>query len=182
MYGEEIASGAKHADNLSPVIFGGFTLVRSINPLDVVTLPSLNELFVVITHPYIELKTKDARLIINNEIELEKAVVQWGNLAGFVASLYSKNYELLSKSIKDVIIEPQRIKLIPNYKEIVDSASKYALGSGISGAGPSIFSICKGKKNAELVLKRIKEITDKKNTTYSLFLSRINTSGIKIIN
>ena len=182
MYGEEIASGAKHADNLSPVIFGGFTLVRSINPLDIVTLPSLNELFVVITHPYIELKTKDARLIINKEIELEKAVVQWGNLAGFVASLYSKNYELLSKTIKDVIIEPQRIKLIPNYKEIVDSASKYALGSGISGAGPSIFSICKGKKNAELVLKRIKEITDKKNTTYSLFLSPINTSGIEIIN
>ena len=51
MYGEEIASGSKHADNLSPVIFGGFTLVRSLNPLDIITLPSLNELFVVITHP-----------------------------------------------------------------------------------------------------------------------------------
>jgi homoserine kinase len=130
----------------------------------------------------IELKTKDARLLINKEIELEKAIVQWGNLAGFVASLYSKNYELLSKTIQDVIIEPQRIKLIPNYKEIVDSVSKYALGSGISGAGPSIFSICKGKKNAELVLKRIKEITVKKNTRYNLFLSSINTTGIKIIN
>ena len=88
----------------------------------------------------------------------------------------------MSKTIQDVIIEPQRIKLIPNYKEIVDSASKYALGSGIPGAGPSIFSICKGKKNAELVLKRIKEITVKKNTRYNLFMSRINTSGIKIIN
>ena len=182
MYGEEIASGTKHADNLSPVIFGGFTLVRSIKPLDIVTLPSLEELFVVITHPLIELKTKDARLLINKSIKLDKAIQQWANLAGFIASLYSKNYKLLSKTIKDVIIEPQRKNLIPNYKEIIEIAQKFALGSGISGAGPSIFSICKGKKNAELVLKRIKKITDKKNIRYNLILSSINTGGITIIN
>ena len=182
MYGEEIASGSKHADNLSPVIYGGFTLVRSLNPLDIITLPSLEKLHVVITHPLIELKTKDARLLINQDIKLEKAIVQWANLAGFIASLYSKNYELLTKTIKDVIIEPQRIKLIPNYKEIVDGASKYALGSGISGAGPSIFSICNGVKNASLTLEAIKKITDKKNINYNLILSKINTHGIKIMN
>ena len=113
---------------------------------------------------------------------MEKAIVQWGNLAGFIASLYSKNYELLSKTIKDVIIEPQRIKLIPNYKEIVDGASKYALGSGISGAGPSIFSICKGKKNAELTLEQLKKLLIKKVLEYNLILSKINTDGIKIMN
>ena len=182
MYGEEIASGAKHADNLSPVIFGGFTLVRSLKPLDIIPLPSLQELYVIITHPLIELKTKDARLIIDKKINLEKAIQQWGNLAGFIASLYTKNYELLSKTIEDVIIEPQRLKLIPNYREIVDSVSKYTLGSGISGAGPSIFSICKGKNNSELVLDKIREITDKKSIEYNLILSKINTEGIKIIN
>ena len=182
MLGEEIASGSKHADNLSPVIFGGFTLVRSLKPLDIITLPSLEELHVVISHPLIELKTKDARLIINKKINLEKAVMQWANLGGFVASLYTKNYDLLSKTIEDVIIEPQRLKLIPNFKDIVVAASKYALGSGISGAGPSIFSICKGKKNAELTLNTIRQITDKKSIEYNLILSKINTEGIKIIN
>ena len=182
MYGEEIASGAKHADNLSPVIFGGFTLVRSLKPLDIIPLPSLKELYVIITHPLIELKTKDARLIIDKKINLEKAIQQWGNLAGFIASLYTKNYELLSKTIEDVIIEPQRLKLIPNYREIVDSVSKYTLGSGISGAGPSIFSICKGKQNSEIVLDKIREITNKKSVEYNLILSNINTEGIKIIN
>ena len=182
MYGEEIASGAKHADNLSPVIFGGFTLVRSLKPLDIIPLPSLQELYVIITHPLIELKTKDARLIIDKKINLEKAIQQWGNLAGFIASLYTKNYELMSKTIEDVIIEPQRLKLIPNYREIVDSVSKYTLGSGISGAGPSIFSICKGKQNSEIVLDKIREITGKKSVKYNLILSNINTEGIKIIN
>ena len=89
---------------------------------------------------------------------------------------------MLSKTIVDVIIEPQRLKLIPNFKEIVGSVSDYALGSGISGAGPSIFSICKGKKNAELVLNLIKKITDAKSIDYNLILSRINTDGIKIVN
>ncbi len=182
MLGEEIASGEKHADNLSPVIFGGFTLVRSLKPIDIITLPSLKELYVVITHPLIELKTKDARLLINKKINLEKAVVQWANLGGFVASLYTKNYELLSKTIQDVIIEPQRLKLIPNFKDIVGTASKYSLGSGISGAGPSIFSICKGKKNAELTLNSIRNITNKKSIEYNLILSKINTDGIKIMN
>ena len=182
MLGEEIASGVKHADNLSPVIFGGFTLVRSLKPLDVIRLPSLNELYVIITHPSIELKTKDARVMIDKKIDLEKATKQWGNLGGFVTALFTKDYELLSKTIEDVIIEPQRMKLIPNFKEIVTAASKYALGSGISGAGPSIFSICKGRKKSELVLDIIKKITVKKNMQYNLILSKVNTTGIKIIN
>ena len=182
MLGEEIASGVKHADNLSPVIFGGFTLVRSLKPLDVIRLPSLNELHVIITHPLIELKTKDARVMIDKKIDLEKATKQWGNLGGFVTALFTKDYELLSKTIEDVIIEPQRMKLIPNFKEIVTAASKYALGSGISGAGPSIFSICKGRKKSELVLDIIKKITVKKNMQYNLILSKVNTTGIKIIN
>ena len=182
MLGEEIASGVKHADNLSPVIFGGFTLVRSLKPLDVITLPSLKELYVVITHPLIELKTKDARVMIDKKIDLDKATKQWGNLGGFVTALFTKDYELLSKTIEDVVVEPQRMKLIPNFREIVTAASKYALGSGISGAGPSIFSICKGRKKSELVLDIIKEITIKKNMQYNLILSKINTAGIKIIN
>ena len=182
MLGEEIASGVKHADNLSPVIFGGFTLVRSLKPLDVITLPSLNELYVIITHPLIELKTKDARMMIDKKIDLEKATKQWGNLGGFVTALFTEDYELLSKTIEDVVVEPQRMKLIPNFKEIVTAASKFALGSGISGAGPSIFSICRGRKKSELVLDIIKEITVKKNMQYNLILSKINTAGIKIIN
>ena len=92
LVGEALASGAAHADNLAPVLLGGFTLVRSNATLDIIKLPTPPELIATVIHPKIELKTIHSRAILKNEIPLKKAVEQWGNLGAFVSALYTNDY------------------------------------------------------------------------------------------
>ena len=181
--GEALASGAKHADNLAPVLLGGFTLVRSNNSLDVIKLPSPPDLVATIIHPKIELKTIHSRAILNKTIPLEKAIQQWGNLGAFVSALYTNDYELLSRSMKDKIIEPFRAKLIPKFEEVKAAAiNTGALGSGISGSGPSIYALSKGMKTAIEVGNAMKAQFEDLDIEYDVHVSKINDKGIKIIN
>src|SRR5690606_1289044 len=89
MKGEELASGAFHADNVAPALLGGFTLVRSYDPLDVLTLQTPNELYATIIHPQIEVKTADSRSVLKQNVPLKTAVKQWGNLGGLISGLYT---------------------------------------------------------------------------------------------
>ena len=84
MAGEKVASGVKHADNIAPCIYGGLTLIRSIFPLDIISLPS-PQLYISVVHPQIEVSTSDARQILRKEVLLKDAIRQWGNIAGLVA-------------------------------------------------------------------------------------------------
>lgn len=141
MEGEKLASGAKHADNVAPCIFGGFTLVRSTDPLDIVSL-DFPPLFATVIHPQIEIKTADARAMLPTDVPLKTAVRQWGNLGSFVAALAQGNYSLISRSMEDLIVEPVRKRLIPKFDEVrAASLAAGALGGGISGSGPSIFML-----------------------------------------
>ena len=182
MVGESLASGDAHADNLAPVLLGGFTLVRSNKTLDIIKLPSPNDLIATIIHPKIELKTIHSRAILKSEIPLTKAVEQWGNLGAFVSALYTNDYELLSRSMKDKVIEPARAILIPKFKEIKESAIEAgALGSGISGSGPSVYALSKGEKTAKKVGQFMKTFYDEIGLDYEVHYSSINNEGIKII-
>ena len=96
MFGEEIACGTAVADNVAAAIYGGFILVRSYEPLEVVKLPVPNELRVVAIHPQIEVKTKDAREVLPEEIPLKNAVTQWANIGGLISGLFTDNYKLIS--------------------------------------------------------------------------------------
>ena len=183
MAGEVLASGAKHADNLAPVLLGGFTLVRSNKSLDIIKLPSPPDLVATIIHPKIELKTIHSRAILKQTVPLEKAVEQWGNLGAFVSALYTNDYELLSRSMKDKIIEPFRAMLIPKFEEVKAAAiNTGALGSGISGSGPSIYALSKGMKTAMEVGNAMKIQFDDLDIEYEVHVSKINEEGIKIIN
>ena len=91
MAGEKLASGVKHADNVSPGIYGGITLIRSIFPLDIVSL-NAPPMFVTVVHPQIEVKTSDAREILRKEVLLKDAIKQWGNIAGLVAGFMKNDY------------------------------------------------------------------------------------------
>ena len=183
MAGEVLASGAKHADNLAPVLLGGFTLVRSNKSLDVIKLPSPPDLVATIIHPKIELKTIHSRAILKQTVPLEKAVEQWGNLGAFVSALYTNDYELLSRSMKDKIIEPFRAMLIPKFEEVKAAAiNTGALGSGISGSGPSIYALSKGMKTAIEVGDAMKTQFEDLDIEYEVYISKINEEGIKIIN
>lgn len=183
MAGEALASGVPHADNVAPVLLGGFTLVRAIAPLDIVELPTPNELVATVLHPQIELKTAHARAIIKKTVALNKAIQQWGNLAAFVSGLHTDDYELMGRSMVDEIIEPYRASLIPEFEQIRFAALKTgALGSGISGSGPSIFALSRGKETARNVLDAMENVVSKLPIAYDIFLSEINTQGIKILN
>ncbi len=180
--GERIACGSPIADNVAPAIFGGFTLVKNDNPLQVIELPSLDNLLATIIHPQIEIKTADSRAILPKEVTLKNAVKQWANVGSLVHALHTSDFDLLSDSLHDFIVEPHRSKLIPEFDKVKKNSIKAgALGCGISGSGPSIFSFSKGVRVAENVAYTINEIYKKTNIDFNIYISKINTEGVKII-
>ncbi|MDG1110742.1 MAG: homoserine kinase [Polaribacter sp.] len=182
MFGEEVACGSAIADNVAAAIYGGFVLVRSYEPLEVIKLPVPEELRVVAIHPQIAIKTKDAREVLPKEIALQDAVTQWANVGGLVSGLFTNNYELISNSLVDVIVEPFRKGLIPFFDEVKTNAIKAgALGAGISGSGPTIFALCKGDKSAKNVYKAIEAAYQETGIGFEMFISKINPQGMKII-
>ena len=182
MLGEKIACGAPIADNVAAVIFGGFILIRSYEPLDVIKLPVPKDLRLVAIHPQIEIKTKDAREVLPDQIPLSIAVKQWANVGGLISGLYTKDYKLISNSLIDEIVEPKRKHFIPFFDLVKEEAiNAGALGAGISGSGPTIFSLCEGDSIVENVYKAIKKAYKNKNVDFRLFSSKINTEGIKIL-
>ena len=181
MAGEKLASGVKHADNISPGIYGGITLIRSIFPLDIISLPA-PPLFVAVVHPQIEVKTSDAREILRKEVLLKDAIKQWGNIAGLVAGFMKNDYGLISRSLEDVIIEPVRSMLIPGFDDVKQkSVDAGALGGGISGSGPSIFMLCEKESTAAKVEKIMKDIYDNTGLAYYTYVTTINNEGIIIV-
>jgi len=183
MEGEKLASGNAHADNVAPALLGGFTLVRSYDPLDVIKLHSPKDLVMTVIHPQIEVKTSDSRSVIKQNVALKKAIQQWGNVGGLVAGLFTENYDLIGRSLEDVIIEPLRSILIPEFKAVKEVAmAKGALGCGISGSGPSIFALSKGTETAKIVSEAIRSVYIKTGLDFDIHVSPINNQGIKLIN
>jgi homoserine kinase len=179
MQGEKLASGNAHADNVAPCLLGGFTLVRCSNPLDIIKIDSPSELYATVVHPQIELKTSDARSVLKQTVSLKSAITQWGNVGGLVAGLYTNDYELIGRSLHDEIIEPVRSMLIPGFDLIKKTAYENgALGSGISGSGPSIFALSKGKETAEKIAKAMSAVYDEINLPYEIHVSKVNPIGI----
>ena len=180
MFGEKVASGVKHADNVAPCIYGGITLIRSIHPLDIISIPS-PDLFVTIVHPQIEVRTKDARQILRKEVLLKDAIRQWGNIAGLVAGFMQPDLDLIGRSLEDVIIEPVRSILIPGFDEVKKNCKEAgALGGGISGSGPSIFMLSRDKATAIKVETVMKAIYNRIGLDYHTHVTTINKTGVKI--
>ena len=183
MKGEALASKCEHADNIAPAIFGGFTLVKSCHPLHVLQLPTPPDLFAVIIHPQIEIKTAEAREILPCSVPLKDAITQWSNVGSFVHALHINDYDLLSKSLVDVVVEPHRGKLIPQFENVRKQALAHgALGCGISGSGPSVFSLCQGYETAQNVAKAIEKVYGTSGIAFEVYISRVNREGIKIVN
>ena len=181
MFGEKVASGVKHADNVAPCIYGGITLIRAISPLDIVPL-SAPDLFVTLVHPQIEVRTADARAVLRQQVELKRAIRQWGNIAGLVAGILQNDADLIGRSLNDNIIEPVRSVLIPGFSELKKKCiGAGALGGGISGSGPSIFMLSKDKATAHKVEAEMKTIYTDLHIDFHTYISKINKEGAKII-
>ena len=182
MKGEAIASGSEHADNVAPAILGGITLVRSSAPLDIIKIESPSELYATVIHPQIELKTSEMRAVLQPMIPLKSAILQWGNLGGLIAGLYTSDYELIGRSLHDEIVEPLRGPFIPKFDVIKKTALENgALGSGISGSGPSIFALSKGIETANRIAKAMFVVYEDMNMPFEIHVSKVNPEGVKII-
>jgi homoserine kinase len=182
MEGERVACGAAHADNVAPSLLGGVVLIRSYSPLAVHKLPYPSELWAAVIHPHIELRTELARSVLPKEIKLSTAIKQWGNVGGLVAGLCTSDFSLLSDSLQDAVAEPARASLIPHFQAVKQAAlAAGALGSSISGAGPSIFALCKGEAVATQVAAAMGGVLKANHIPYDIYVSPINKEGAKIV-
>jgi homoserine kinase len=182
MEAERMACGAAHADNVAPSLFGGFVLIRGYEPLDVVNIPTPENLYCTLVHPHLELKTQDSRQVLRLNITLKDAIIQWGNIAGLVAGLMKPDYGLIGRSLKDVIAEPVRSMLIPGFDLIKEKAVENgALGCGISGSGPTIFCLSTDLETAKRVGEIIQLEFHKFRLNSEVFVSKINPQGATVL-
>jgi homoserine kinase len=143
MEGEAVASGAAHIDNISAALFGGLVLAVGIDHPRIKQIPVPPTVRCVVVHPHMFLSTKEARKILRPTADMSDLVWQCANLAGFISACYTDDLELMREALNDVIIEPQRMALIPGFTAVKQAAVENgALGCSISGAGPSVFAWC----------------------------------------
>jgi len=176
--GEQIADGAWHADNVAPSLMGGMVLIRDNPTLDVHRLTVPKGLYVSVIYPHVKILTKDSRSILRDQLPLNDVVSQTGNLAGFIVGLYRTDLDLIKRSLQDLLIEPQRKRLIPHFDQVKNAALEAgALGCSISGAGPSIFALSENSLVAEQVGAQMEKIFVDNKIKCQLFQSGINQEG-----
>ncbi len=182
MEGERAATGVAHADNVAPALLGGFVLVRSYVPLDMIAIPYPEELFCAVVHPDIVVETKASRAVMPEQIPVQIAVKQWGNVAGLIAGLCTNNMPLIARSLEDHVAEPARSTLITGFDEVKQAAlDADALGAGISGSGPSIFALCESEDIALQVANDMRSVFTNKGIDSNLYISPINSGGPKVL-
>ena len=181
--GEKIACGTAHADNAAASLLGGFILVRSYNPIDIISINYPDDLITIVIHPNLTIDTKISRELLKDTINLSDAVSQWGNVAGLISGLHQKNYDLISRSLVDNIAEPKRSKLITGFDDVKKEALESgAIGCGISGSGPSIFALCNSIEKANLIAISMQNKFKEYNIKSKYYISKINAEGAIILN
>ena len=182
MQAESTACGSEHADNIAPSLFGGIVLVRCNHEADIIPINVPAELECILVYPHIEIKTADARNILPEKIELSKAVKQWGNIGGLISGFFTEDYRLISRSLKDWIIEPVRASLIPGFQDVKTAALEQgALGCSISGSGPTVFALADSHKKAEQIGTEMQAAFTDNDLQSELWISKVNKDGAKII-
>ena len=184
MEGERTASGAAHADNVAPSLFGGIVLIRSYDPLEIVALPVPSALWIAVAHPHTALATAIAREVVNShQYSIAEAVRNLGNLGAFVAALHADDLPLLGRSIEDALVEPLRAGLIPGFTEVKAAAlAAGALGCSIAGAGPSVFALCAGESAAGATGAAMCEaFRTAARVDCDLYVGRVSRTGARVI-
>jgi homoserine kinase len=182
MKGEEMACGHGHADNVAPALLGGFVLIRSYDPLDVIRLPHPAGLYCAIVFPDVDVPTREARQIIRKNIQMKDAVTQWGNIAGLVSGLFMNDIDLIGRSMKDILVEPVRSMLIPDFYKMREMAmSMGAVSFGISGSGPSVFAFTRDEGTAINITQKLQQHLTGINIGSNTYVSTINDNGPRVL-
>lgn len=179
--GEQIASRQVHFDNVAPSMLGGFTVVRSSRPLEILQVNVPKTLYFAIAKPNVVIKTAEAKQILGNSISVDNAVTQFGNIAGLIIGMQNDDISLIGRSVEDLLATPVRSKLIPKYKEAREAALKAgATGYNISGSGPAMFAICDSINVTEKVLSALQDVYRDDNNA-SFYLTQADTLGTRVI-
>jgi len=179
---EKAACDAAIADNVGASLFGGFILVRSYEPLDILQIPVPDDLWCAVINPHVIVLTKDAREILPKQIPLAHSLRQSANVGGMMVGLLRGDYDLIGRSLIDYIAEPYRSKLIPGFYDMKNAAIENgALGSSISGSGPSVFALCKGKDVAHQVGDAMKAVMNNLGIKSEVYVSKVNAQGPKVL-
>lgn len=183
MAGERLGSGAGHADNAAPALAGGFVLAAPGDPVRIVRLPVPDDLVVAVVRPCMEVETARARAAIGDTVPLAAAVRQWGNTAGLVAALYQEDWELLARSVRDAVAEPQRAPLVPGFEAARASALEAgAAGAGLSGSGPSVFALCRGRSAAAEIAQAMADaFREEAGADSDSIVSPVSRSGVRVL-
>lgn len=181
MQGEEVASGTVHVDNIAPSLFGGLVLTVGIDDPYVKQIPVPGTIRCVLVRPHMMVATRDARGILKKEIDLSDAIWQQANLAGFLAGCYTDDLPLIHASLLDVIIEPQRQKLIPGFATVKQAAvGAGALGCSISGAGPTVFAWVTADRAQAVEQAMVRGFVEHEMQSDS-WISAIDTAGARVV-
>jgi len=176
--GEQAASGAPHADNAAPCLYGGLTAVVSTDPLRVVPIPVPEALQCVVVHPHMTIETRQARAVLRDEIRLVEHTRQSMRLCGFVVGCFSGNFDLIAGSMDDLIVEPQRSRLIPGFAEAKAAAREAgAVGFGIAGSGPSVFAWVNSPQCGSAVESAVREAFDRQGLKTDSWAAPIHREG-----
>ena len=181
--GEAAVSGGIHADNVAPSLLGGIILIRSYEPLDLVSLPVPPALRVVVVYPHAHVETAAARrLVLEQRFEIGQAVANLGNIAGLVTALHTGDLELFGRSIHDSLVEPIRAPLVPAFAEVKRAAlAGGALGCSISGSGPSVFAFTRSDESASEVSDAIQDAFRTAGFMSDPYVGSVNTLGAQVV-
>ena len=149
--GEQYASGGLHADNVAPSLLGGLVLCPTVLLPDVVRLPVPSEVRAVLLHPELQVNTAHARRGLAKGYSMQQWLEQQGYLAAFIAACMAGDVALMGRTLRDVVIEPQRAAAVPCFDDVKEAAMRGgALGCSLSGSGPSIFALCEERRASNL--------------------------------
>lgn len=177
--GERIACGTAHSDNVAPAILGGLVLLHQSK---IIRLPLPEELHAVLFFPKITINTKGSRSIVKSEIPIHTVNKQVADMGAFVASLYQNDMALLRASLRDLLVEPSRKMLIPEFDEMRTAAMQNnALGFGISGSGPSMFALAKNHHDAQVIQDSLKMAFEHTGIGFHSFIEKLCNRSNAII-
>ena len=155
---EGSVSGSIHYDNVAPAFLGGIQLMTLTQSQICVPVPHFENWYWVLAYPGISLATSEMRALLPKEYERSVTIEYGRNLAAFIQASFTKNEKLAVEALKDVLAEPYRKSRIPNFEETVQKLKELGmLASGISGSGPTMFSVTDSlekAKEAKMLLKR----------------------------
>ena len=181
LLGEKAASGDAHWDNIIPCLFGGLTLICSQKPLKILRLP-IPKLYCVLVHPHLQVSTREARQGLNQTVALNDYVQQSAKLATFIAAIYEKDYSLMSQSLDDLIVEPQRAQFVPGFYEVKKAALQAgALGMSFSGSGPALFALALAADKTKPIAEAMRQCLQRYKIKSDCWISIINPKAAHVV-